>query len=194
MIYYKKRYLSSGNVPISTNEIQSLKSKDKDDEEIIVITLDELNTYYEKKKKESYFINEDRDESIEDEEGFDSERNQLLDKYSELKSKDIIDDNGDELLTESIDVIKDIDNSENLSPDTQDLKNNNDFDLEKIDESELKPIKPGKFDPSKSDDVKEIFNYLDDLLGSLPEDKIKIFANSKYFKLYKKLLKELGVN
>ena len=43
------------------------------------------------------------------------------------------------------------------------------------------------------DNLKIIFKYLDDLLNNLPEDKIKEFAQSKYYDLYTKFLDNLGV-
>jgi hypothetical protein len=36
-------------------------------------------------------------------------------------------------------------------------------------------------------------SYMDQLLESLPEDKIEEFAKSQYFDSYKKLFKELGL-
>ncbi len=187
---YNFMFLNKESINISQNDIDN-----EEKEEVVILTLNDLNTYYETKSKEKYFIKED--ETQQKDESQDSKRNELLDKYSDLKSKDIIADEKDDLLTESIDIVKDNDNSENLSPD-ENLSEQEQHDLEKdfsnIDENKLMNNEFSKLDMSNQDDVREIFNYLDDLLGNLPEDKIKIFAKSKYFKLYKKLLKELGVN
>ncbi|MCK5038859.1 MAG: zinc ribbon domain-containing protein [Thermoplasmata archaeon] len=43
------------------------------------------------------------------------------------------------------------------------------------------------------DDIKEILKEVDDLLGHLPEDKIDAFAKSEKFKIYEKVMDELGL-
>lgn len=52
--------------------------------------------------------------------------------------------------------------------------------------------------PSIPDDLKgevrSVLKYLDQLLEALPEDKIKEFADSEYFTMYKKLFEELGLS
>jgi hypothetical protein len=42
-------------------------------------------------------------------------------------------------------------------------------------------------------ELKTVLSYMDQLLESLPEDKIEEFAKSEYFDTYKKLFKELGL-
>lgn len=42
-------------------------------------------------------------------------------------------------------------------------------------------------------EVKTVLSYMDQLLESLPEDKIEEFARSEYFETYKKLFEELGL-
>ncbi len=42
-------------------------------------------------------------------------------------------------------------------------------------------------------EVKAVLSYMDQLLESLPEDKIEEFAKSEYFDTYKKLFEELGL-
>ena len=42
-------------------------------------------------------------------------------------------------------------------------------------------------------ELKGVLSYMDNLLESLPEDKIEEFARSEYFDTYKKLFKELGL-
>ncbi len=42
-------------------------------------------------------------------------------------------------------------------------------------------------------EVKTVLSYMDQLLESLPEDKIEEFAKSEYFDTYKKLFEELGL-
>ena len=43
------------------------------------------------------------------------------------------------------------------------------------------------------DDIKSVLSYLDQLLESLPDEKIEEFAKSEYFGVYKKLFVELGL-
>jgi hypothetical protein len=42
-------------------------------------------------------------------------------------------------------------------------------------------------------ELKTVLSYMDQLLESLPEEKIEEFAKSEYFDTYKKLFKELGL-
>jgi len=42
-------------------------------------------------------------------------------------------------------------------------------------------------------DIKSVLTYLDQLLESLPEEKIREFADSEYFGIYKKLFEDLGL-
>ena len=43
------------------------------------------------------------------------------------------------------------------------------------------------------EEIREILTYMDQLLESLPEDKIQEFARSEYFEVYKKIFEELGI-
>jgi hypothetical protein len=54
--------------------------------------------------------------------------------------------------------------------------------------------KPGLEIPSAlKAELKTVLTYMDQLLESLPEEKIEEFARSEYFDSYKKLFKELGL-
>jgi hypothetical protein len=44
------------------------------------------------------------------------------------------------------------------------------------------------------DDIKSVLSYMDQLLESLPEDKIEEFAKSEHFDVYKRLFEELGIS
>ncbi len=46
---------------------------------------------------------------------------------------------------------------------------------------------------SLRNDIKTVLSYMDQLLESLPEDKIEEFAKSEYFEVYRKLFEELGI-
>ena len=73
------------------------------------------------------------------------------------------------------------------------------FDLgapEQPAETEPSGAPGGATDTSASlqDDVRTVLKYMDDLLESLPEEKIEEFAKSEYFELYRKLFDELGIS
>ncbi len=46
---------------------------------------------------------------------------------------------------------------------------------------------------SSKDELRKVLGYLDNLLESLPEEKIKEFAKSEYYDLYVKILSKLGI-
>ncbi len=43
-------------------------------------------------------------------------------------------------------------------------------------------------------EIKSVLSYMDQLLDSLPEEKIEEFARSKHFEVYKKLFEDLGIS
>ena len=48
--------------------------------------------------------------------------------------------------------------------------------------------------PQLKTEIKSVLSYMDQLLESLPEEKIDEFANSEHYEVYKKLFEELGLN
>ena len=46
---------------------------------------------------------------------------------------------------------------------------------------------------SLREEIKSVLKYMDQLLESLPEDKIQEFAQSEHFDVYRKLFEELGL-
>ncbi len=44
------------------------------------------------------------------------------------------------------------------------------------------------------DEIKSVLSYMDQLLESLPEEKIEEFARSEHFEVYRKLFEELGIS
>jgi len=71
--------------------------------------------------------------------------------------------------------------------------------VEPLDELGGQPEAPRPAGPSEElpedlrEDVKSVLSYLDQLLEALPEEKIKQFAQSEYFGVYKRLFEELGL-
>ena len=58
---------------------------------------------------------------------------------------------------------------------------------------EERPESISDFPEELKQDVKSVLSYLDQLLESLPENKIREFARSEYFGVYKRLFEELGL-
>jgi hypothetical protein len=61
-------------------------------------------------------------------------------------------------------------------------------EIEGPEEPEVSAL-PGNF----KTELKQVLSYMDQLLESLPEEKIEEFAKSEYFDTYKKLFKDLGL-
>ncbi|MDR3170482.1 MAG: hypothetical protein LBU17_02510 [Treponema sp.] len=55
------------------------------------------------------------------------------------------------------------------------------------------PVLPAPVSPHLKEEIKTVLAYMDQLLESLPEEKIAAFASSEYFGTYKKLFTELGL-
>ncbi|MBI9100594.1 MAG: hypothetical protein JEY91_19110, partial [Spirochaetaceae bacterium] len=51
----------------------------------------------------------------------------------------------------------------------------------------------GNIPEELKDEIKDILLYMDQLLESLPDDKIQEFARSEHFEVYKKIFEELGI-
>ncbi len=51
-----------------------------------------------------------------------------------------------------------------------------------------------KLPPDLRSEIREILTYMDQLLESLPEEKIQEFARSEHFEVYKKIFEELGIS
>jgi iron uptake system EfeUOB component EfeO/EfeM len=47
------------------------------------------------------------------------------------------------------------------------------------------------FQPEKRENIKKLLQYLDGLFEKLPEEVVRKFAQSEYFELYAKIMKEL---
>jgi pilus assembly protein FimV len=58
--------------------------------------------------------------------------------------------------------------------------------------AEAKPA-DSSLPPSLREDVRSVLSYLDQLLEALPDDKVRQFAQSEYFGVYKRLFEELGL-
>lgn len=175
---------------IDLDHIPEQKKDDQDaGEESIGLSLDELedvtkNAILNKAQKEESPLDEDK---IKDEE--------LLEEL--------------EISEPEIDEFKDENETIDLNTFEADLKEigASEFELEEIKEEdeyqglkeEMKEKKSGSSNIIKSDvdslknNVKDVLSYLDQLLDALPEEKIKEFAESKTFEIYKKLFDELEI-
>jgi len=218
---YMINFTDKQTIEPSVPDLQTLTpvlSNGEDINQIVTISLKELSDYYEKKNKEKYLIQETVPHTHENENYIETDRNKLLDKMSENLSKNIIPEDEGDLLSDSINVIHEnedtdvIEDSE-IDFDSNELmeENNTDSDehldrkaLENLasvqngEEDSLLDQASGQDSETKKKkaelmEMKEIIEYLDELLDELPNEKIKQFAGSKYFHLYKKVLKELGI-
>jgi len=72
-----------------------------------------------------------------------------------------------------------------------------DGELEPLEAEPVEEISAERAPTNLPDDLKSeiraILKYMDQLLESLPEEKIEEFANSEYFDVYKRLFEELGL-
>ncbi len=78
------------------------------------------------------------------------------------------------------------------------LEEAEELELEPVPEEQTAPVAqagaPGMELPSGlKEEIKSVLGYMDQLLESLPEEKIEEFAKSEYFSIYKKLFEELGL-
>ncbi len=94
--------------------------------------------------------------------------------------------NGIEVEEEEVVSINDIEKTDNIEKDELDVysKGHDRLDV-KADRSNLIE--------NKKEDIKEVLKYIDSLFGDLPNEKIEEFAKSKYYTLYNKLFKDLGI-
>ncbi|MFN3411924.1 MAG: hypothetical protein ACK4YF_07190 [Exilispira sp.] len=158
---------------------EHINADNEDFQDIIaVFSIDDLNLEYKKKSKLKYFIDEKPDNKSDF--NFDSERNKLLDKFSEVKTNDILNDEEDLLIDDRLEIIEFDDKKQensfkNINKDEKDIFDNNFQSLDKINFSEMKSI----------------VKYFNELLDSLPEDKVEEFIKSDYYKLYKKINEQI---
>ncbi len=80
---------------------------------------------------------------------------------------------------------------ENFSPEEA-VEAEDDLEIEELGELD-KADEENAFSPKLQSEVKAVLAYMDQLLESLPEEKIEEFARSEYFETYKKLFEELGL-
>ncbi|MDR2028540.1 MAG: hypothetical protein LBP93_03265, partial [Treponema sp.] len=97
-------------------------------------------------------------------------------------------DTGEALQEEDLDILEG-DTADELSPEAAaEEKGTKEADTGAGDSGEMSYI------PSNiKHELKTVLSYMDQLLESLPEEKIEEFAKSEYFETYKKLFEELGL-
>jgi len=66
-------------------------------------------------------------------------------------------------------------------------------EAEELHDDELELVEPAELPPNIKNELKSVLSYMDQLLDSLPDDKIEEFAKSEYYDTYKKLFKDLGI-
>ena len=82
----------------------------------------------------------------------------------------------------------DLDSLEALATNTKTVESEA---LSSIDEAseEVKPVSS-----ELKDEIRDVLKYMDELLDSLPDKKIREFARSEHFETYKKIFEELGIS
>lgn len=180
--------------------------KEFDDEYELEFISPELSFFdrgFVKKKELRYFINDensffdDEKKSIEDDITSESaiifeedvvEIKKLLDETDfDLKRKGNIPELMNIQEIEEIEEIREITDEVEVQPELIDIT---DRIIILEDRHEVERI-TSEF-PEKRDDLVKLLSYLDGLLEKLPEEAIRKFAESEYFDLYAKVLKETG--
>ncbi|MFP4642911.1 MAG: hypothetical protein ACLFM0_00995, partial [Spirochaetales bacterium] len=86
------------------------------------------------------------------------------------------------------------------NPERVDTDAADDADIESVEQSAARPAETPTETPTDDElpenlreEIKSVLSYMDQLLESLPEEKIREFANSEHFEVYKRLFEELGL-
>jgi pilus assembly protein FimV len=92
----------------------------------------------------------------------------------------------------------DIDESDSvLQPEAQEVEDDDialsSDEINKILDSQDESDAGFAFSTVNKDDVKRLMTYIDELMGSMPEEFVQEFAKSEYFELYKKVMDELDI-
>lgn len=180
--------------------------KELDDEYELEFISPELSFFdrgFVKKKELSYFLKDaaslldDEKKSIEDDITSESaiifeediaEIRKLLDE-SDYDLKEV--EQSTELIEiQEISEIRVIEEIEDIKDDLPEIIDITDRIIILEDKNEIDRI-TSEF-PEKRDDLVKLLSYLDGLLEKLPEEAIRKFAESEYFDLYSKVLKEKG--
>ena len=116
-----------------------------------------------------------------------------------------LDESFEELVEEDSDAeIVEIEDDD-LDVEPEEIVDFEDFEDEKIpDSTEPTPqefanqartaLAIGSLPGDLQNEIKEVLKYMDQLLESLPDDKIQEFARSEHFEVYKKIFEELGIS
>lgn len=180
-----------------------------DEDESITLSNDELNNISaEEEPVESVFDGEDQDESI----ALSSdELDNILKTGGENLEKEIgftedsgvFDDSEESNISLSSDELDNILNTgefdevdANDQRETHEVPVVEDIRSESIVEDDYaKQSSKGNFNFGnvKHEELKKVMSYVDELLGELPDEIINEFAQSEYFDLYKKVMKELDI-
>jgi hypothetical protein len=178
---------------------------DKEDDESITLSPDELG---EMADSDSYqeendgMSDDELSEIMGDEEMSASslydeeEESDELSKDDELESHETEDD---EPITLSNDELGNILDSEDSVPTEYEPEEDISLSGEELNnildsgEEESEVGEKFSFTTVNKEDVKKLMSYIDELMGSMPEEFVQEFAKSEYFELYKKVMDELDI-
>lgn len=79
-------------------------------------------------------------------------------------------------------------------PESQEVPIPSDVAVSGSEDKESLPLDKDELPSNIKRDIKSVLSYMDQLLESLPEDKMKEFAESEYFEMYNRLFNELGIS
>ena len=147
-----------------------------------------------KEGAEEFSLSEEIEAGVESQKGEESEAPETL-----FEGEIDLTEEEEQILSEDLDL-------EAEEPESEEVVTVTGAELDKIAETEGGAGGPAEFEESVSaggdktaidktlfNDITVILKYLDNLLGELPEEKIKEFSKSKYFSLYKEVFEKLNL-
>lgn len=172
--------------PEAEPQIQETKKSEDLEEDSVLDEKDVPDTTLESLSKPIDIFNENDDESkAEDEtkteDEFKDEDETLEEGISENPVENVFTDNWQNSAS----------NSENL-PETEQTEDDSQ-NLQAANENQNAINNSSEIPSDMKQEIKSVLTYMDQLLESLPEDKIQEFAKSEQFETYKKLFNELGL-
>ncbi len=206
--------------PDLTEDLLEEEIIERDDTNKDIIVSDESEIISEDIDFES--VEETIDDDILVLEDLDTE--ELIEHEIEIIDEDIELESIEEIPEEEEIVLDDLDTEELTSDLRESVDLSKDIDIEEINETNLEiesledeslPVVASEPDatsiidmelpemqdegltelsPQLKTEIKSVLSYMDQLLESLPEEKIDEFANSEHYEVYKKLFEELGLN
>ena len=190
---------------------------DEEDDETVGLSEEELSEIQaEEEEEKSFFDSHEEDEGpialssnelenivndvtfFDESEGMNEEELSEIIGDEEMTADSLYDDEEaepleeEETITLSGDELGNILDSESTDEDEYEYNSNN-FEIEEDVSQEDTETSGFTFSTVNKEDVKKLMSYIDELMGSMPEEFVQEFAKSEYFELYKKVMDELDI-